>query len=174
MSGPIPRERWSAPFPPPTQPERSEPEELRNVRALGWLMDNAIEIPGTRFRIGLDALIGLIPVVGDAVAFVIGSYILMSAARLGVPRVVLARMLANVGIDAALGAVPLVGDLFDAAWRANAKNAALLEQALAEPHRARRSSTWVLVGLVLAVFLLVFGGLALAVWLGIVLSRQLG
>jgi hypothetical protein len=135
-------------------------------------MDNAVEIPGTKFRVGLDALIGLIPVVGDAVAFVIGSYILLTAAKLGVPRVVLARMLANVGIDAALGAVPLVGDVFDAAWRANAKNAVLLEAALAEPARTTRSSTWMLVGLVLAVFLLVFGGLALAIGLGILISRQ--
>ena len=174
MAGPIPRDQWTGPLPPPTQPGPEIHESLQTVRLIGRLMDNAVEIPGTKFRVGLDALIGLIPVVGDVVAFAVSSYILMTAAKLGVPRVVLARMLANVGIDAAVGAVPFVGDLFDVAWRANAKNAALLEQSLAEPQRARRSSTWVLVALVLAVFLLIFGGLALAVALGILISRQLG
>ena len=170
MAGPIPRDRWIS-QPPPTQPEAGVSADLKNVRYIGWLMDNAVAIPGTKFRVGLDVLIGLVPVFGDVVAFTIGSYTLWTAAKLGVPRAVLARMLANIGVDAAVGAVPFVGDVFDAAWRANAKNAALLDQAVAEPTRARRSSTWVLVGLVLLVFLIVFGGLVLAIALAILISR---
>jgi hypothetical protein len=120
MAGPIPREQWSGPLPPPTTPSPGRPDDVRTARFLGWLLDSAIEIPGTKFRVGLDPIIGLIPVVGDAVAFLVGSYILTTAVRNGVPRVVLARMLSNIGIDTLLGAVPFVGDLFDAAWRANA------------------------------------------------------
>src|SRR3954467_2892935 len=89
------------------------------VRHLAWFLDSSIEIPGTRYRIGLDPLIGLIPILGDLIAMAIGSYIVLTAARLGVPRVVVMRMLVNMGIDLALGAIPFAGDLLDAAWRSN-------------------------------------------------------
>lgn len=141
----------------------SDPQALALVRAIAKLFDNAIPIPGTKYRIGLDALIGLIPGVGDAVSAAISAYIVMVAAKLGVPKAVLLRMLMNVGTDAVVGAVPFVGDVFDAAWKANAKNAALLERALAEPAEARRSSTWVVVGMVAAVLGIAASGVALTV-----------
>src|SRR5436190_9234213 len=75
------------------------------VRRLAWFLDSSIEIPGTKYRVGFDPLIGLIPVLGDLIALAIGSYIVLVAARLGVPRVVVLRMLANLAIDLALGAV---------------------------------------------------------------------
>jgi hypothetical protein len=156
---------------PITGPPAAPPVLLTNeidhraaVRTLAKYLDNAFVVPGTNFRFGLDALIGLIPGVGDVIGSAIGGYIILVAARLGVPRAVIGRMLLNQGIDAAVGIVPFAGDLLDAAWRANAKNARLLEQALADPARARRGSTWVLAGLGLVVFLIGAAG-AVGTWL---------
>jgi hypothetical protein len=146
------------------------PRELAQVRALARVLDSAVEVPGTKFRIGLDAVIGLIPGIGDLISMLVGGYILTTAARLGVPRAVLGRMLVNLGTDAVVGSVPVIGDVLDAAWRANSKNVRLLEQALAEPKRAARSSTWMLVGLGAAVFAIGIGGLALAIWLAMLLA----
>jgi hypothetical protein len=123
-----------------------------------------IEVPGTRYRIGLDPLIGLIPVLGDLIAMAIGSYIVLTAARLGVPRAVVMRMLVNLGIDVVLGAVPFAGDVLDAAWKANSRNARLLEQALDDPKRAGRSSFWALLGLFTVMLVLLVGSIALSVW----------
>jgi hypothetical protein len=160
-----PRVRYVVPgsAPPPSDNER---EQIRTtVRHLAWLLDSAFEIPGTKFRIGLDPLLGLIPVVGDLIGMLIGGYIIMLAARLGVPRAVLARMLMNVGTDAVLGVVPIAGDVLDAAWRANLKNARLLDQALADPKAAGRSSLWMLVLMGAAVLVIGVGGILLTVWL---------
>ena len=161
------------PPPPPDQPEgelipREEADAQRHleyVRALARLLDSAFEIPGTRFKVGLDPVIGLFPMVGDLISMVIGGYIVTTAARLGVPRAVLVRMLLNIGTDTVAGSVPLVGDVLDAAWRANSKNARLLEQALTDPKRARRSSTWVVVGMLAALIALTAAGIALTVLL---------
>ena len=140
-------------------------DHLAVVRLIAKVMDTAFVVPGTKFRIGLDAVIGLFPVVGDAVGAILGSYILVTAARLGVPKTVLMRMLANIGTDAVVGSVPMVGDVLDAAWRANAKNAALLEQALKNPLETKRRSRWMLAGLVAAVVGMVAAGVTLTVLL---------
>ena len=135
---------------------------LERVRALSRVLDTAIRVPGTNVRFGLDALIGLIPGVGDVVGAGMSGFIILTAARMGAPPTVLARMLANVGIDALVGAVPLAGDLFDAAWRANTRNAALLEQHLAAPARAKRASGGFVAGILILVALLAVGAIALA------------
>jgi len=107
-----------------------EEASLRRVARLAYWLDDRFRIPGTRRRLGLDGLLGLVPGVGDAATTLIAAYILLEAARLGVPRAVLARMLANVGVDFAIGLVPLVGDLADLAWKANRRNAHLLREHL--------------------------------------------
>jgi hypothetical protein len=144
-----------------------------NVRQLAWYLDNAFEVPGTRYRIGLDPLIGLVPVLGDLIAMAIGSYIVLSAARLGVPRTVVLRMLVNMGIDLVVGAIPFVGDLLDATWKANTRNARLLEQALDDPKGTGRSSFWALLGLFTLLLVLTAGAIALSVWLVSLLFRAL-
>ena len=150
------------------------PMELARVRALARLLDEAVAVPGTRFRIGLDAALGLIPVVGDVAGGLIGGYILLTAARLGVPRVVLAQMLLNVATDSALGVVPLAGDVLDAAWRTNSKNARLLESHLLDPRGTTRGS-WLTVAGLATVLLIVVGSLfAAGVWLAGRLSRLVG
>jgi hypothetical protein len=119
--------------------------DLAIVRGLAKVLDSALTIPGTRAKIGLDSILGLIPGVGDLGSAAIGGYILMVASKLGVPAVVLWRMLLNLAIDAVFGLVPFAGDLFDVAFKANTKNAALLERALADPAGTRRASRWALV-----------------------------
>jgi len=108
----------------------SSDPRTRRVRVLARLLDNAITIPGTRWKIGLDPVIGLIPGIGDMVGAVLSGYIVLEAVRAEVPTFTLARMLVNVGIDTLLGAVPAVGDVFDAAWKSNMMNVALLERHL--------------------------------------------
>ena len=97
-------------------------DSIARVTMLAHFLDNAIPIPGTRRRIGFDALIGLVPGIGDAVSALLSSYIVWEAHQLGLPRWKIARMMANVGVDTVVGAVPLVGDLFDVAFKANARN----------------------------------------------------
>lgn len=104
MPGPIPREQWSQ----TVTPTPTESADLVRLRTIARVLDNAVEIPGTKFRVGLDALLGLIPGIGDVVGFLVGTYVLTTAVRLGVPRAVIGRMLLNIGTDAALGSVPLV------------------------------------------------------------------
>jgi predicted aconitase with swiveling domain len=101
---------------------------LNQVQHLAWLLDNAFEVPIIRYRVGLDALIGLIPVIGDAAGMIISSYIVLQAARLGVSSSVLTRMVVNIVIEAVIGSIPLIGDLFDAVFKANARNMRLLNE----------------------------------------------
>src|SRR4028118_975290 len=108
---------------------------LNPIRKLSRLMDTAIGIPGTKFRIGLDPIIGLVPGAGDIVSTAFSAYIIYLATRFGIPGQDLRKMLFNIGLEAAVGTVPLVGDLFDAYYKSNIRNLALLEQHLqvAEP-----------------------------------------
>ena len=109
---------------------------LKRVRLLSRLLDEQFRLPGTTYRVGLDGLLGLIPGVGDAAGALLSAYILYEALRLGAPKAVLLRMVANIGIDTVVGAIPVVGDLFDLAWKANKKNAALLQASRAAPRPA--------------------------------------
>jgi hypothetical protein len=104
---------------------------LKHIRLLSRVLDEQFRLPGTTYRIGLDGLLGLIPGVGDAASALLSTYILYEAIRLGVPKTLLLRMIANIGIDTVGGAIPVVGDIFDIAWKANKKNAALLHAYLA-------------------------------------------
>jgi hypothetical protein len=101
---------------------------LTRLRRLAWLIDAAFRLPGTRFRFGLNSVIGLIPLGGDAVLGLVSLYIIYEAAQLGVPRAQLARMIANVGLEVAGGSVPILGDLFDMALKANLRNLAIIER----------------------------------------------
>ncbi len=100
---------------------------MTRLRRLAWMIDGVFSLPGTRFRFGLNSVIGLLPVGGDAVLGAISLYIIYEAARLGVPKHKLGRMLANVGIEVLGGSVPIVGDLFDMALKANLRNLAIIE-----------------------------------------------
>jgi hypothetical protein len=115
-------------------------EDLRQLDRLAWILDSSIPVPGTKFRVGLDGLIGLIPGIGDAIGALLSSYIIAQAAGSGAPASVLARMGLNVLTETVLGAVPLMGDLFDFAFKANARNVRLLHEHVTTPSSARRGS----------------------------------
>lgn len=116
------------------------PQELRKRAArerlilLTRLMDSAISVPGLRTRVGLDALLGVIPVVGDLASAAIGIFMVLQARELGASRWLQARMVANLVLDTAVGAVPVAGDLFDVYFKAHTRNLKLLQKALGEPY----------------------------------------
>lgn len=142
---------------------------VRRARALARVLDTAIAIPGTRIRIGLDPILGLIPGGGDLASAALSAYIVYVAIQRGAPRSVIWRMLGNIGVDTVGGSVPVVGDLFDVAFKANAKNADLLEQYAAAPAAVARRSRW-LGALVATAILLVLVAIAVV---GFLVARLL-
>lgn len=132
-------------------PETAHEREARErLRFLAWLLDSSIPIPGTRLTIGLDAVIGLVPLLGDLIGVALSGFIVAEASRLGAPRALLLRMSFNVAVDGVVGVVPFAGDVFDAAWKANQKNVRLLEAWLDHPHKAERASRIFMAALALA------------------------
>lgn len=101
--------------------------ELARLRSLSRFLDSAVRIPGTRRRIGADAIIGFVPVAGDAAGAIVSSFILYRALLLGVPARTLLRMCTNLLIDFVIGSIPIVGDLIDVTWKANERNVDLVE-----------------------------------------------
>lgn len=142
---------------------------LERYRGLARSLDARFRIPGTSFRFGWDAILGLLPGGGDALGGLVASYGLFVATRLGAPPAVLARMVFNLVLDLTIGAIPVAGDLFDFAWRGNLRNLALLERWLERPHQTRSRS--------LALFVALIAVLAtlgvLVVWIGLWLFRRL-
>ncbi len=141
-------------------PSQQRRERLRqHMERTAYWMDERFTLPGTRWKIGFDAIIGLVPVVGDLAGYAMGLWMVLEARAGGVPRAVLRRMLRNLGVEVVIGFVPLLGDLFDVAWRAHSRNRVLVERWLDEqdgvpPELPRRR------GLKIAVLLLVVAGLA--------------
>lgn len=161
-----------------TEPGRQSAIPEIDVELLARWMDSVFEIPGTGIRFGFDALVGLVPGLGDLLTSVVSLYILQVASRRGVPRVTLVRMASNIAVDYALGSVPLVGDVFDVYWKANLKNAELLRRhalsGLAEQRRAR-SGDWLFVaGLMVLLIALLVGCITIAWWIAAGLWRLLG
>lgn len=145
---------------------------------LGWVLDDLFRIPVLGWRIGLDALVGLIPGIGDTATTVASLYVLGSAVRYRVPKITLLRMGLNLGIDYAVGSLPLVGDFFDAWWKSNQKNVELLRRRAtvsASEAREGRLSDWLFVGMIM-VFLvfLAIGAALISVYLLAMLFRSLG
>ena len=139
----------------------------RRVRVLAKLLDNSLSIPGTPWKIGFDPIVGLIPGIGDLIGAVLSGYIVLEAVRLEVPAFTLARMLVNIGIDTVLGAVPGIGDVFDAAWKSNLMNVALLERHLVATAGAppKRHNVLGLMAIAVIVLVLILGaGLTLGIF----------
>lgn len=143
--------------------QRLSAAELRQIsRSAGQIsrwMDTAFEIPLVGWRFGLDAIIGLIPGLGDAATTVVSLYLLALAGHAGVPKITLARMGLNVAVDMVLGSLPLVGDVFDIWWKANQRNAILLDERIAQSGneaRRARASDWIFVGTMLAGLAILF------------------
>jgi hypothetical protein len=117
----------------------SHEQRLAQVRWLANLMDDAFRVPGTPLRFGWDSVLGLFPGLGDVLTSALSLLIVHHAWQTGASKLTLARMLGNVGIDFVVGAVPFIGDMFDLVWKANRKNARLLEQHLHKQAARRRT-----------------------------------
>jgi len=128
-------------------PEDSPDEEglRRAADLLAKILDTAIEIPGTNIRIGLDPLLGLIPGIGDALSSLIGSWMLVIASQLHVPKIVMTRMALNIFLNGSFGTLPVVGDLFSVWFKSNARNAVLLRRHSAKHQRPSTNSDWLFV-----------------------------
>ena len=125
----------------------------KNIERLGWLMDDLFRVPVLGWRFGLDALIGLIPGLGDTATSLVSFYILVAAVRHRVPKITILRMGFNIAIDYVMGSLPFVGDLADAWWKSNHMNVELLRKratVFGEEARTARMSDWIFVGGIIA------------------------
>jgi hypothetical protein len=138
-------------------------DRLSGARALAHILDDGVRLPGLGVRFGLDAVIGLVPGLGDFAGAILSSYVVVLAARLGAPTSVILRMIGNVAVDTIGGSIPLLGDLFDVGWKANLRNVALLDRWIDQPGRTHASSRRAVGFTVLALALLAIGGVALTV-----------
>ncbi len=144
------------------QPAPEHRNALKQVASLAKLMDSQFRVPGTGIRFGLESIVGLLPVGGDAVGFLASAGLVLTMARHGASPQLVARMLVNVAVDAFVGAIPLIGDLFDVVYKANNRNVQLLEAYYAEGKY--RGSAWPVVTMALVVLILIGGALAWVLW----------
>jgi hypothetical protein len=156
---------------------RTRAEVERSLDQLSLWMDGLFRIPGTGWRVGLDAIVGLIPGVGDFATTAVSLYILAAGVRYRVPKVTLLRMATNIGVDYVLGSIPVVGDIFDAAWKSNQMNVELLRRRAsvsAEEAAHGRASDWLFLAvLVLGLLALLAGSIALSLWLLVQFAHML-
>ena len=153
------------------EPDEKLPADLVALRRFAFLLDELFTIPGTRYHIGVDALLGLIPGIGDIIGGVLSTWIIAGALRHRVPGRVIVRMVFNIVLDLLLGAVPVAGDALDFLYEENVKNMRLLEKHRDRRHppRSMAGIAFVITGIVLfvlSVSILIFVGLiALVLWI---------
>jgi len=152
------------------------PEEKRRRQGLEplfkWLaliMDEIIRVPGTKFRFGLDPIIGLIPGIGDTSSALVSAFALIQAARLGVPKILLARMSLNILLNELIGVIPVVGDAFSFWFKSNARNYQIIKEHQITPGVSRRGD-WIFVW---AVLIVLFGIVCLGLVVSFLLLRAL-
>lgn len=139
---------------------------LKRLRQISQLLDGAIVIPGTKQRIGLDPILGLIPGGGDTVSAALSGYIIIEAARMGLPREALMRMVSNLVLDTVVGSVPVLGDIFDVFSKANLRNMQIVESHAQAPTPSAKADK-LFIGLLivgLISFALAVGFITVAIW----------
>ena len=120
-------------------PTGNDPASIRKrIEAMEMLLERSMVVPGTSYRIGLDTIVGLVPVIGDFITAAMGGYIVWEARNLGIPRWKLWHMMGRIGVDTAIGAVPLVGDAFDLIYRSNSRNLKTIRKHLDKHHPETR------------------------------------
>ena len=135
-------------------------ERLLRLKILGERLDESIKIPGTGYKMGLDSMIGAVPVIGDFIGGALSTYILYSGIKLGAPPKIVAQMATNIAIDFAIGSIPIIGDVFDIIWKANVKNIELIEQNTLENEENKGINyliTATLVMILLGIILVILG-----------------
>ena len=149
----------------PRKGGRARAFDDEHLDMLSHLLDDFIRIPGTPIRFGLDGIIGFIPGIGDVLGGLASTIIIVAAWTRGIPKVTLARMVANVAIETVIGSVPVVGNLFDIGWRANRRNYALLTGAVAAPADSAKRSWLFVAGICVVLALLILAPMLLLGWL---------
>jgi hypothetical protein len=148
--------------------------DLARLRAITQLFDQAFQVPGTKWRFGLDALFGLVPGLGDIAGALVAVYALRVARNLNAPQAIQLHLLSNIALDAVIGTVPILGDLFDFAFKAQTRNLALLDAWLATPHKTARRSRRGLFLMPLAIIIVFATLTALGIWMLVILFHWLG
>ncbi len=133
-------------------------------RWIALLMDDLLRVPGTRFRFGIDPLIGLIPGLGDTGAAMVSALALIQAARSGLPKIILARMSVNILLNELIGIVPVVGDAFSFWFKSNVRNHQLIKEHMGAPRKSTRSDWIFVVGVLLALGVIVCAGIAVSLF----------
>lgn len=151
---------------------RSSPERLRKLHRLAWILDASIPLPGG-YRIGIDPIVGLVPGLGDTLGALLAAAIVNEARRVGAPTSVLLRMIGNVLVDALVGTIPVAGDIFDAGFKANLRNYALLSRMEADPVRTHRRSLLFVLGISALLVLTVIVLVAVPILIAIALVKLL-
>lgn len=144
-----------------------DPSHFAPLRRWAVLLDSAFKVPGLPVRFGLDAIVGLVPGVGDLTTPAFTMLLLVTGLRRRVPLAVLARMVLNTGVDALIGLVPVIGDFTDVGWKANLRNLDLLERHARPGTSGGRADTWFVaagIGLLVLVALLAIVPIVLVVW----------
>ncbi|MGZ8501884.1 MAG: DUF4112 domain-containing protein [Candidatus Limnocylindrales bacterium] len=137
----------------------------RRIAMMSRVLDDLIEVPGTGRRVGLDPLIGLIPIIGDGISALAGTYIIAEASRFRLPAVVLARMVVNLLVDMAIGVIPFLGDIFDLVSKSNARNLALFRRYALEPEASTSEHRLFFVGIGLVLLGIVWLAWQALAWL---------
>ena len=138
-------------------------EKLLRLKLLSERLDNSIKIPGTNQKIGIDAIIGLIPILGDFIGVIFSTYIMYSGIKMGVPSKIAQKMATNIAIEFVLGSIPIIGDIFDALWKANKRNVELIEKTTIENQENYRLNYLImasLIILILGLILVILGSLS--------------
>ncbi|HBE17850.1 MAG TPA: DUF4112 domain-containing protein [Cyanobacteria bacterium UBA11149] len=149
--------------------DNSKLSKVQRLRQLSDLLDNAIPIPGTSLRFGLDPILGLFPGVGDFLTTAVSAYIVVEAAKMGISRNILLQMVVNIILDMVVGTVPVVGDVADVAWKANTKNIGLLEEHFKVSQSSEKTDWWFLAWILggLIVFAMIVGAIAVTILRGL-------
>jgi len=140
--------------------EEQNEEKLLRLKLLGNRLDEIITIPGTKYKIGIDPIIGIFPVIGDLLGSIISIYIIYSGSKMGVSSQVIAKMCLNLGIDFTVGLIPVFGDIFDMGWKANKKNIELIEKNINQTKENNGFNNLIIATLtilILVVFLMILG-----------------
>ena len=140
--------------------EEQNEEKLLRLKLLGNRLDEIITIPGTKYKIGVDPIIGIFPVIGDLLGSIISIYIIYSGSKMGVSSQVIAKMSINLGIDFTVGLIPVFGDIFDMGWKANKRNVKLIENNINKTKENDSFSNLIIATLtilILVAFLMILG-----------------
>lgn len=138
-------------------------EKLLRLKLLSERLDNSIKIPGTNQKIGIDPIIGLIPILGDFIGVIFSTYIMYSGIKMGVSSKIVKKMATNLAIEFIIGSIPIIGDIFDALWKANKRNVELIEEATIENQENYRLNYLIiasLIVLILSLILVILGSLS--------------